>query len=132
MELCAEMTQGDPYYDEIAFTDPAGVPTDLTGWTIDASFRTSFASPTPLVLLTMENGGLGYLNANPTGGAIYLQFDADTVSGLYINPTPRNGQMVPSVTIVGDIKLVPPDGVELVQGTGARATIFLTVKAGLT
>ena len=131
MELYAEMTLGDPYYDEIAFVDQYGAPKDMTGWDIEVTFRTAFAGVI-LTELTGDNDGVGFLNADATGGVIYLTFDANVLEDLDINPRPRNGDLVPSRIIIGDVKLTPPNALQLVQGSGARTTIFLTVKAGLT
>lgn len=130
MELYAEVTQGDPYYDEIAFVDQYGAPKDLTDWTIEIAFRTAFSGPS-LIDLTQTNG-ISFPGLSPVSGVISLAFDANVLADLDINPRPRNGQMVPSRVVIGDVKLTPPDGVELIQGMGARTTIFLTVKAAIT
>ncbi len=79
--------------------------------------------------LTIGNGGLSLLEDL---GAVSLQFDSTALNDIDINPRPRNGELIPSRIIYGDVKLTPPDGQYLVQGAGARTVIALKVYLGVT
>lgn len=124
-----EMTQGDPFYEEIGLNDANGSGIDLAEWGIQIDFKLNLTDIAPLLSLTIGNGGLSLLEDL---GAVSLQFDSTALNDIDINPRPRNGELIPSRIIYGDVKLTPPDGQYLVQGAGARTVIALKVYLGVT
>ena len=128
IDVQLEMTKGDPFYHEIAFVDAAGAAIDLTGWGIKVDFKARLTDTTPIISLTVDNGGI-----EGTGtGLVAVQFEASAFDALDINPRPRNGETMPSATIYGDVRILPPPGVHVAQGMGCRTVILLRVYAGVT
>ena len=126
--LIYEMTQGDPFYAEIAFVDQYGAAVDLSTWTLGIGFKTGYADAAPLLYLSIANGGL----VSVATGIIAFAFPAIAVSDIEINPRPRNGDLIPWRWIYGDLKTVPPQALEFEQADGARTPILIKLFAGIT
>jgi hypothetical protein len=68
-----DFPQGDSFYRQVEFLDPAGQPIDLTGYTAEFQVRnTPMAIGALLTLDTGSNGGVSFMNDDPTTGTLIL------------------------------------------------------------
>lgn len=132
MQLDWQVTRGDPLYREVPFIDQYDAPVNLSSWALQADFKKSFSDRRPYFSLTPDNGGLAFADADAASGILVLSIDPDQFDDLDLNVLPRNGERVPFKLVYGDLKMVPPAGVGLLQGNGARTSIILKVLAGVT
>lgn len=132
MQLFWQVTRGDSLYREVPFVDQYGAPVNLVGWTVQADFKKSYYDRAPYFSLTLDNGGLVFKNLDPATGILCFQAAVDQFDDLDLTVIPRNGEIVPFKLIVGDLKMIPPDGVGLMPSDGSRPTILLKVLAGVT
>ena len=131
MQLFFEVTRGDALYREIPFLDQYDAPVNLNGWQFEAGFKKSFSDRRAYFTLTTDDG-LAFKNADASTGILCLSIDPDQFDDLDLTILPRNGERVPFKFITGDLKMTPPDGTGLMQGTGARTAIIIKVLAGVT
>ena len=67
------LPQGDSLQRQFEFTDPTGAPIDLTGFTVTLQMRQTPLSPSALAVLdTDTNGGLTFVNDDPTTGKVIV------------------------------------------------------------
>lgn len=125
-----EVTQGDPLTFYVQLQDASEDPLDLTGWEIAAGFRDQYKSDAYEFELTIGNG-LYYFEDDPTTGRLKVVITDDMTSAIPVKRYVAKDYDIPYNIVVGDIKLTPPDGVELLLEDG-RPVIFLKVKASVT
>ncbi|HXH24529.1 MAG TPA: hypothetical protein VNI78_04720 [Vicinamibacterales bacterium] len=102
-QLPLEILQGETLVKPMTWYDEAGQPVDLTGYTARMQARERHGSPTVLLELTTENGGI---QLGGPSGTITLSMSAAQTAAL----TWRRG--------VYDLELVSPAGVvtRLIEG----------------
>lgn len=74
-----EIDQGSDWFFDVTYDQPAGTPVDITGYTAALQLRSLPPSPTAVLTLTTENGGITITGAS---GLVAMHATADQTRAI--------------------------------------------------
>ena len=125
------VTKGDPVYQVIRFTDLKKEALDLTDATLSLAFKYDYSDDEAIFTLDFDNG-MGFVDDDATGGEVWFRITGDQTGGVTVDTDATPENPVPHTKIYADLKIDPPDNVELSTVDGSRIKIIVIVEAALT